>query len=284
MAVSVIDRSDHAVVTAPLDRHRDRFEIGSIGKTMTAGALASLVGDGVVALDTPIGDVLDAGGNGDLRVVELARHTSGLPDLPPNRDSFTASADPFADFDEGQAELGLRQSVVANRGQVAYSNFAYALLGLLLTRVAGTTFEDLLRRCLWNPLAMNNTSVTGEQHPILNGFAGTQPAPHWHALLPGPGAVTSTIEDMERYLAGVLRPPITEVGEAIRASIDAELGWLPGPGGAIWHNGETAGFHAMLAADLLHDRGCVALSNNSALSDLDVVVARAAQATETFSS
>ena len=58
-----------------------RFEIGSITKTMTAALLASLVGDGVLALDDEIGRWLDAGPNGNITLEQLATHTSGLPRL-----------------------------------------------------------------------------------------------------------------------------------------------------------------------------------------------------------
>jgi CubicO group peptidase (beta-lactamase class C family) len=62
-----------------------RFEIGSITKTMTAALLASLAGDGVLALEDEIGRWLDAGPNGNITLEQLATHTSGLPRLAPNQ-------------------------------------------------------------------------------------------------------------------------------------------------------------------------------------------------------
>lgn len=47
----------------PLD---GRFEVGSITKTFTGVVLASLAGDGVLALDDKIGRWVEAGHNGDI--------------------------------------------------------------------------------------------------------------------------------------------------------------------------------------------------------------------------
>ena len=83
-----------------------RFEIGSITKTMTAALLASLVGDGVLALDDEIGRWLDAGPNENITLEQLATHTSGLPRLAPNQP--TGDANPYRDFTAERAEEGLR--------------------------------------------------------------------------------------------------------------------------------------------------------------------------------
>ena len=83
-----------------------RFEIGSITKTMTAALLASLVGDGVLALDDEIGRWLDAGPNGNITLEQLATHTSGLPRLAPNQP--TDEVNPYRDFTAKCAEEGLR--------------------------------------------------------------------------------------------------------------------------------------------------------------------------------
>src|SRR5580692_12620448 len=85
VAVAAIDAAGPAFVRSAGLREDARFEIGSVTKTMTATLLASLVGDGVVALDDEIGRWLDAGPNAGITLEQLATHTSGLPRLAPNQ-------------------------------------------------------------------------------------------------------------------------------------------------------------------------------------------------------
>ena len=73
---------------------------------MTAALLASLVGDGVLALDDEIGRWLDAGPNGSITLEQIATHTSGLPRLADNQP--TGGANPYRDFTAERAEKGLR--------------------------------------------------------------------------------------------------------------------------------------------------------------------------------
>lgn len=68
MAAVAADDGGYAVRLSddcPLD---GRFEVGSVTKTFTGVVLASLVGDGVLALDDEVGRWLDAGGSGTIRV------------------------------------------------------------------------------------------------------------------------------------------------------------------------------------------------------------------------
>ena len=183
-----------------------RFEIGSITKTMTAALLASLVGDGVLALEDEIGRWLEAGPNGNITLEHLATHTSGLPRLAPNQP--TGEANPYRDFTAGRAEEGLRTVTRTPDAGFLYSNFGYQLLGLVLERASGQRYQDLLAERLLGPLGMTRSGVGGAGGGTrLTGHAGGKPAGHWDFALPGPGAVEATIGDLARYLAACLAPP-----------------------------------------------------------------------------
>src|SRR6516164_991830 len=79
VAVAAVDGGGPAFAATKGSPPDARFEIGSITKTMTATLLASLVGDGVLALDDEIGRWLAAGPNAGITLEQLATHTSGLP-------------------------------------------------------------------------------------------------------------------------------------------------------------------------------------------------------------
>jgi CubicO group peptidase (beta-lactamase class C family) len=113
---------------------------------MTAPLLASLVGEGLVALGDPVGQWLDAKPNSDITVVELAAHTSGLPRLAPTQPR--GGPNPYQRFTAQLADDGLRQVRRTARGQFADSNFSYQLLAPVLERAADQSYCDLLSdRC-----------------------------------------------------------------------------------------------------------------------------------------
>jgi serine-type D-Ala-D-Ala carboxypeptidase/endopeptidase len=259
-----------------------RFEIGSITKTMTAALLASLVGDGVLALDDEIGRWLDAAPNGNITLEQLATHTSGLPRLAPNQP--TDEANPYRDFTAERAEEGLRTATRTPDAGHLYSNFGYQLLGLVLERVSGQRFQDLLAERLLGPLGMTCCGVGGAGGGTrMTGHAGGEPAGHWDFALPGPGAVEATIGDLARYLAACLAPPDGPLGTAIRlcqqprVRIDGRpaggLAWII-TDGLLFHNGGTGGFSASMTIDQAAGHAMAALVNThgSSVSLLDAVV------------
>lgn len=259
-----------------------RFEIGSITKTMTATLLASLVGDGVLALHDTIDRWLDAGANGGITLEELATHSSGLPRLAPNQP--TRRANPYRNFTAKRAEKGLRTAARTPNGGFLYSNFGYQLLGIVLERASGHSYQDLLAGRLLAPLGMTGSGVGGAGGGTrLTGHAGGKPTGHWDFALPGPGAVEATIGDMARYLTACLTPPRGPLGTAIRlcqqprVRIDGKsargLAWMI-MDGLLFHNGGTGGFCASMAIDQAAGRAVAALVNtdHSSVRLLDAAV------------
>ena len=187
-----------------------RFEIGSITKAMTAALLASLVGDGVLALDDEIGRWLDAGPNGNITLEQLATHTSGLA---PRAQSADRRGEPVPGLTAECAEEGLRTATRVPGAGHLYSNFGYQLLGLVLERASGQRYQDLLAERLLGPLGMTRSGVGGAGGGTrLAGHAAGKPAGHWDFALPGPGAVEATIGDLAHYLAACLAPPDGPLG------------------------------------------------------------------------
>jgi serine-type D-Ala-D-Ala carboxypeptidase/endopeptidase len=267
-----------------------RFEIGSITKTMTAALLASLIGDGVLALDDEIGRWLDAGPNGHITLEELATHTSGLPRLAPNQP--TDGVNPYRDFTAECAEDGLRAAARMPDAGHLYSNFGYQLVGLVLERASGQRYQDLLAERLLRPLGMTRSGVGAAGGGTrMTGHAGGEPVGHWDFALPGPGAVEATIGDLSRYLTACLTPPDGPLGTAIRLCQQPRvrigggsaggLAWII-TDGLLFHNGGTGGFTASMAIDQGAGHAMAALVNTdgSAAPLLDAVVMAAVKGGE----
>ena len=147
------------------------FHLASVSKPFVATAIVSLAtapdaGEPVLDLDAPIIEwvpefTLADGRAGEVTARDLFSHTSGLPDV--------------ADYGWHDPQLGddalseFARSLSGWRLQsepgstFSYSNAGYELLGLLLSRATGTTFEDAVRQQVLTPLGMrNSTFLRGE--------------------------------------------------------------------------------------------------------------------------
>jgi CubicO group peptidase (beta-lactamase class C family) len=282
VAVTAIDADGPAFWRSAGLPEDARFEIGSITKTMTATLLASLVGDGVVALDDEIGRWLDAGPNADITLEQLATHTSGLPRLAPNQP--TEETNPYRDFTAQRAEEGLRAATRTPDAGHVYSNFGYQLLGLVLERASGHGYQDLLAERLLGPLGMTCSGVGAAGGGTrMTGHAAGQPTGHWDFALPGPGAVEATVGDLARYLSAGLAPPAGPLGAAIRMCQQPRirmgggnaggLAWII-TSGLLFHNGGTGGFSASVAIDQAagHAVGALVNTHGRSVSLLDAAV------------
>jgi CubicO group peptidase (beta-lactamase class C family) len=271
VAAACVDETGTGVHFCPGDAPADgRFEIGSVTKTMTATLLALLEADGKLRLDDEIGRWLSAGANGGITLRQLATHTSGLPRLAPNMDLRTVDpANPYAGFGFERAEEGLRQATAAPGSPWLYSNFGYHLLGLVLERASGQSYQTLVADRLLEPLAMTCSGVgsSGGGTP-LPGHAGGGEVPHWDQPL-GAGGIEATISDLARYARACLRPPDTPLGAAITAALAPQvpvengrqqaLAWQARDNGIRGHGGGTGGFSSVVLIDQGRDRAVAML-------------------------
>jgi CubicO group peptidase (beta-lactamase class C family) len=145
-----------------------------VSKPFVATAIVSLAsardaGERVLDLDAPIVEWVPEFTLADGRAEEvtargLLSHSSGLPDV-----SDYGWHDPQLG-DEALSEFarslsGRRLPAESGRpgSAFSYSNAGFELLGLLLSRVTGTTFEDAVRQHVLAPLGMrNSTFLRGE--------------------------------------------------------------------------------------------------------------------------
>ncbi len=205
------------------------FEIGSITKVFTAILLADMAQRGEVALDDPIASYLpDSVGvptRGDqvMTLAHLSTHMSGLPRMPTN---FAPAQpwNPFADYTVAQlydflGSYTLPRDVGA---QYEYSNYGVGLLGHLLARHHGTSYEALVAERITGVLGMDETAITltpALQERLATGHAGRFAVANWDfTTLAGAGALRSTARDMLRFLAANLGLEASPLDEAMSLS------------------------------------------------------------------
>ncbi len=247
------------------------FEIGSVSKTFTALLLADMVERGEVSLDDPVqkylpADVPTTSRDGkQITLVQLATHTSGLPRMPSN---FTPTdlANPYADYDEQNLYEYFRKARRLREpgGKPAYSNLGMGLLGHALALAAGKPYEQLIEERICRPLGMTRTRIALDdalRADLAQAHDGDGAAvkPWDLNVLAGAGGIRSDAFDMLAYSAAQLALVDTPLKKAIALSHERRvdsgngdgavaLAWHILPDGkTIMHNGQTGGYHAIVA-------------------------------------
>jgi serine-type D-Ala-D-Ala carboxypeptidase/endopeptidase len=286
---------------APAPDERTLFELGSITKTFTGLLLADSVLRGEVKLEQPVVQLLGTNavvpkfGEDEIRLVDLATQTSGLPRLPTNIGTFVNPLNPYASYTTDDLDKFLAGYKLVHKPgtEFWYSNLGFGLLGHALAKHAGQTYEELLQQRITGPLGMADTVITlsdDQQSRLAKGnLAFGLPAMNWDIpSLPGCGAIRSTLHDMLIYLRANMSPDDTSLGKAIALSheprftihkpegkfhnkLEIGLTWLittVSDTTVVWHNGMTGGYASYVAMVPEKKWGLVVLGNQ-ATSEID---------------
>ncbi|HSA96840.1 MAG TPA: serine hydrolase domain-containing protein [Acidobacteriota bacterium] len=265
------------------------FEIGSITKVFTSLVLADMVERGEVRLDDPVAKFLPPTvrmprrDGGEITLLDLANHVSGLPRLPDNLNPADLG-NPYADYGPDRLyEFLSRYTLPRPIGErYEYSNLGVGLLGQALALKAGLSYEALIRRRVLEPLGMTDTAITLTGSMKERLAVGTNPmlhpAKYWDLnVLAGAGALRSTARDMLKFLAAAmglretpLRRAFDLMAEKSRPTrtpdLEVALGWhIWKKYGTeiVWHNGGTGGFRSFAGFVPAKRTGVVVLCDTS---------------------
>ena len=264
------------------------FEIGSITKVFTGTLLAMAVEKGEVKLDDPVSKYLPdsvrvPSRNGKLiTLLDLATQTSGLPRMPSNFQP-ADNLNPFADYDARRMYAFLSGHTLARDPgqQYEYSNLGMGLLGFVLARRAGMSYEALVTKRILEPLGMRDTRITLTPALAPRFAAGhtatLEPQKPWDFdALAGAGALRSTARDMLRFIVASMQPAHTPLAAAAPLAQESRrpsgspglslgLAWhIIDRNGQryVWHNGQTGGFHSFTGFNAATGSAVIVLSNS----------------------
>jgi len=184
-----------------------RFRVGSITKQFTAVIVLQLVEEGALALDGRIVDYLPGypRPQGELVTIhQLLNHTSGIP-------SYTGFPgfmeddvrDPFEPDSLVALFAGLPLEFEPG-SRFRYNNSAYVLLGLIIERVTGRPYAQVLRERVLDPSGLAATGYDHEEEIRKRGASGYvrtldgyENAPYLDSSIPyAAGMMYSTVEDL----------------------------------------------------------------------------------------
>lgn len=157
----------------------DHWHIGSNTKAITATLCAMLVEDGKLAFDAKLSDLFPEVTEIDLELADvtlemLLQHRSGIGAYT-SRLSISAIPADVADDRQKFAEWLIQQPPTTAVGDFNYSNAGYGLVGAILERASGMTYEELLDSRLVQPLGMQSKAWLGWPASTQ----ADQPWAHW---------------------------------------------------------------------------------------------------------
>jgi CubicO group peptidase (beta-lactamase class C family) len=221
---------------APVDENTV-FQIASNTKPFTAAALGTLVEEGKLAWDTPIGTYIPEFALADLYPTrwvtprDMLVHRSGLP-------AFTGDLLGDAGYSRPEVLHQVRyiEPGASFREWAYYSNVGFFIAGEVGARAAGMSWEELVRSRLLGPLGMTRSGVSVNDVPADGNWAAnhvqidgrTQPFPWVQGdVLGAAQSIVSSAADMARWMTMLLDRGQFEGRAVLKSATVTEL-FTPG--------------------------------------------------------
>lgn len=158
-ATGMADR-EHGVANS----RETRFNTTSVGKMFAGVAIAQLVEQGKLGFDDTLAKVLPEYPNREaarkIVIRDLLTHSAGVPDVFQSA-RFTARHDFRSHLDMLPAFADAPLLFEPGK-RFEYSNGGYAVLGAIVEKLSGTSFERYLREHVWMPAGMTHTQHAGQ--------------------------------------------------------------------------------------------------------------------------
>jgi CubicO group peptidase (beta-lactamase class C family) len=190
------------------------FEIASITKILTSNLIAQSVIENKIKLDDYIDDylpkeyVLHRSLKNKIKISDLATHQSGLPDIDFGKLIELNPQQPVNSVTEKTLTTIINNCrELIDYGQYRYSTIGYTLLGQILEKIYGKSYDEIIREKIIEPLQMTNTLT--KNFNVQNKTTGSNPNGgiqeffKWN-ITASAGLVKSNASDMITFLKEVL--------------------------------------------------------------------------------
>lgn len=188
----------------------NRFRIGSITKMFTASMILQLIEEGKLkptdTLDKFFPQVPNAK---KITVVQILWHRSGIPNVRPQQNAQGNVNTIPVTKDEILALIVKATPEFEPDARYSYSNSGYQLLGLILEKVTGKSYAEVLKERITAKIGLNDTYLaTGnidvsknEALTYMNFGDGWKPVAETHpSILFSAGAIVSTPNDLAKFI------------------------------------------------------------------------------------
>jgi N-acyl-D-amino-acid deacylase len=146
------------------------FQSGSLGKQFTAAAVMLQVEDGKLSLTDSISKFFPNAPESwrAVTVGHLLTHTSGIPDY---NDGLLDYRKDYSEDDLAKFAMTLPLDFTPG-AEWKYSNTGFQLLGIIVGKVSGSFYGDVLRDRVFKPLGMTTARIISEADIVANRAAG----------------------------------------------------------------------------------------------------------------
>ena len=265
--------------------------IGSVTKQFTAMAIMMLAERKKLSYDDPVSKYISEFSQSahfsKVTLRHLLTHTSGIPDY-----GDLAIDDSQLDQKGLIAALLKKEHALAEPGlRYRYSNPGYALLAIVVERISGKRFADVLEQEIFEPVGMSNTFVydsptkkSAKAAVAYNQFGDVDDGSP--TAIPGDGGIYSTVEDLFKWDQALYTDKLVRQSSLSEAFTPAKVqqgtttygfGWnvVEEDGNKyLWHQGSQAGFRAFIERRLTDKVTVIMLTNkgNSKRQDINAAI------------
>lgn len=193
-----------------VDPKEVNFRLASVTKQFIAYTIIDLVNKGKLSFDTKISAIYPSFPPffESITIQNLLSHTSGIYDY----EDFLEEKYQDHQLQDEDILVFLEETdgtYFTPGSKYRYSNTAYILLGLIITKITGERLEDYIPKIIFNPLDMTTSVVNIEGktkiktralgHILVNGVITTRDQ-YWCSATIGDGGLYSNINDLIKWL------------------------------------------------------------------------------------
>jgi CubicO group peptidase (beta-lactamase class C family) len=203
------------------------FEIASVTKILTGNMIAQASVEKKLKLDDYIDSylpkqyVLQKNLQNKVKISDLASHQSGLPDFDFQKLMVENPQQPISSVTEQSLATMINNCTnLLDYGKFRYSNINFILLGQILEKIYGKSYDEIIREKILKPAKMNATLTKDfnvkNKTTGYNPDGGAQEFFLWNVTAPA-GLIKSNAYDMTQYLKSLLSKDNKISNAALRA-------------------------------------------------------------------
>lgn len=226
--------------------------IGSVSKSFTAILILKLRENGILKLDDSVSKFLKIEpflSHPDITIVHLLSHSSGIPSVDAQWLPIAITYGdyqriyPIGSLDDYLYHLSeTKDEIFFTPGErFFYNNDMFTLLGMIVEKLTGKTFEEVLSEELLKPLEMTRATVNREQlekDPLKDYITGyihkgteeklqfEKPKLPFSEYLQAPGGLYTSMHEMLNYATCLLNNGVYKNNQIIKTE-SLELLWTP---------------------------------------------------------
>lgn len=212
------------------------YRAGSVSKLLTDIAVMRLVERGVLDLDAPVQRYLDDFKPRNpyataITLRHLMTHRSGLVREAPRGNYFDSSSPSQA---ATVASLNETTLVAEPGTHTKYSNAGIAVVGEVVARVSGTSYDAAVATLVTRPSGMSVSVFHRDQlraavaYSQMVGFEAARfPAPEFDLGTPAAGGLYTTLEDLGRFVQMLLDGGVGPTGQRVLKPETLAAMWRP---------------------------------------------------------